>query len=247
MASNRKSKGKVSLMLREEMEADEKVFASLSEDDGKLLLDGLVQAFKLTEKKGTSAILVALLADDTYLSEVDSEELYGVVVAHGGAVVHSFATTIFIATKDGHNITFMIVGGANSIAASAQFMTVSQNAALKKAAPAPAPAKRGKKKAPAPAPAPPRRSNHAKKAPVSDAVTPAPNKRSGKKVVVMVDDTPSPEITRRLTADAGKTPPTLISPLMPLLPWPSARILTVIVMAPMSSTTTWVSRRKAPS
>ena len=58
---------KVAIVLREELAADEKTFASLTEHDAGELFHGLHSAFKLTERKCSNAILMAILSDDTYL------------------------------------------------------------------------------------------------------------------------------------------------------------------------------------
>ena len=157
----------------------------------------------------------------SYLSQQDSEELYGIILARQGVIVHSYGTSIFIETKEGNTINFVIMGGANSIASAAQFMAVKAQAELKKSGKAAANTKRGnkgKKKGAAavaaPAPAPKRNTRASKKAGiVNENATPA--RRGGKqRTLIVLDGTPTPDFTRH---QAGNTPPVGLSSDSPAL------------------------------
>lgn len=189
------SSGKLALVLREEMTSFEKTHTQLGDEDSGRLKDALVNAFNHSARKECSMVLTAILDDTAFLSTVDTEDLCEVIVSNQGIILHSFGTTAVIETKGMKTLTFILMGGANSIACAPQFMALKKKQQIQKAATPKKPSSKksnGKKtpasKAPAPAPAL-RRSGRAKAAP---APAPAPAKRGGKKPAptVIVLDSP---------------------------------------------------------
>jgi hypothetical protein len=178
-----KLKTEIVTIVREELPNSAKPFAALSADDLKKLKIDMQRAFDMSLDKDCGVIYTAFIPDNLFLSEIESEVLYGIVLANDGKVEHSFGPTIIIRTKAGHLITFNVVGTANFIAVSAQFMSVQAQARFGKFAgkedneekapkkttttaqkkPPCAAKARGKKPAPTPAPAPTKRATRASK------------------------------------------------------------------------------------
>lgn len=189
MASTIKTLKKLTMILQEEEAGCHKVFRSLCKDDSEGLCDQMSKAFKMTEENDCNALLIGVLDDEVFLSAEDAEKLYMVILGKSGWIKHSFGTTIFIETSELKMITFILHGGANSIASASQFMAVKVQVDLK------TPKKRGgKKKASAAAVVPAvatRRSTRASKVVVKVEPASAPTRRGKKKpTTVVVLDSP---------------------------------------------------------
>ena len=176
MPAKKKASNKITVIVREELDAEDKVAAPLTADDSALLAKELERAFKISEQKSTGVLVVVVLDDETYLAESDSNDIYALIVTNSGEIIHSFGNSVVIKTASGNYVTMILMGRANAVAAAGQFMAMKEKADLRKMTASVA-AKKGKIPAPVSAPDTVRRSNR--------------NKGKGK-ALATVDPTPVP-------------------------------------------------------
>jgi hypothetical protein len=129
MPATSKSKIKTDIVtvIREEVSNEAKPFAALSADDLKKLKMDPQKAFDTSEERNCGVILTTIIPDHLYLSEIESEALYKVILANEGTISHSNGMTLSLRTKTGLPITMTFLGSANFIAVSAQFLSIDTN------------------------------------------------------------------------------------------------------------------------